>query len=91
MASKTVTIQNLRGIHVRPAMLIVKAAQGYTGSITVCRPGGIDIKLNSALALMAMALHPGDAVTVCVNGPEEQQKCTEISELIASTFDFPEA
>lgn len=88
MTSKTVIIQNQRGIHVRPAALIIKAAQGYPGSITVCRSGGIDINLNSALALMALALRPGDSVTVNVNGPDEIQKCTEIAELIASKFDF---
>ncbi|NLF92831.1 MAG: HPr family phosphocarrier protein [Oligosphaeraceae bacterium] len=90
MTSKTVTIQNPHGIHVRPATLIVKAAQGYPGTITVCRPGETEINLNSALALMALALRLGDTVTVCVNGPDEKQKCNEISELIASKFDFPD-
>ncbi len=88
MTSKTVTIQNQRGIHVRPAALIIKAAQGYPGSITLARPSEPEIKLNSALTLLALALRPGETIIIRVEGPEEQQKCAEIAEMFAGKFDF---
>lgn len=91
MTNQTVIVQNTRGIHVRPAALIVKAAQGYNGTITVCRPGCSSITLNSALSLLTLALRAGDSVSIAVNGPEETQKCTEIAEMFACKFDFPTA
>jgi len=91
VTSQTVIVQNSRGIHVRPAALIIKATQGYSGTITVNRSGYPSINLNSTLSLLTLALRAGDAVTITVSGPGEVQKCTDIAELFTCRFDFPKA
>ena len=64
------TITDPVGIHARPAGLLVKAAKGFQSTITV-EKGGKTAAATKLMALMGMGIKQGDAVTVTVEGDDE--------------------
>ena len=70
MKQFTYTITDPVGIHARPAGLLVKAAKGFQSTITV-EKGGKTAAATKLMALMGMGIKQGDAVTVTVEGDDE--------------------
>ena len=66
------TITDPVGIHARPAGLLVKAAKGFSSSITV-EKGGKTAEATKLMALMGMGIKQGDVVTVTVEGADEAE------------------
>ena len=91
MVIRKVTIQNLKGIHVRPAGLIVSSVQGYPGKITVSTSDGKQASLHSILSLLSLGLTAGEEVTLEVSGPEEEKVCLDLVVAFSSSFDFPQS
>lgn len=89
MVSAKVTIQNSRGIHVRPAGVIVASLHGYTGTIEISTMQGKRASLQSILSLLSLGLAPGDEVILEVDGPDEEKVCSDLVTLLAHKFDFP--
>jgi len=89
LVSRKVTIQNARGIHVRPAGVIVASVQGYSGTIEISTKQGKRASLQSILSLLSLGLASGDEIILAVNGPEEEKICSDLVTLLARNFDFP--
>jgi phosphocarrier protein HPr len=88
MTERTAIVVNTQGIHCRPSAAIVKEISAYPGRMEVeSEAGRCDPR--SILGLMALALGPGDRVTVRVSGPEEEAWGRRLAELLATHFDFP--
>ncbi|NMA42443.1 MAG: HPr family phosphocarrier protein [Oligosphaeraceae bacterium] len=90
MASSKVRVRNPKGIHVRPAGLIVSSIKDYEGKVEVVGREGKRASLQSVLSLLSLGLAEGDEVTVEVDGPDAEKVCEELSELFARHFDFPQ-
>ncbi len=88
MFERTATVRNAAGIHCRPSAMIIKAASQYEGQIEVSTDTG-DVDLRSMLALVALGLDEGSAVTIRVSGPDEEAFCGQLVELFERHFDFP--
>jgi phosphocarrier protein len=88
MIEMNATIQNARGIHVRPACVIYKAVENFTGQITlgVARQ---EISLTSIMDLICLGLGKGDMVRISVEGNDETGECSKLVELFETHFDFP--
>lgn len=91
MVSRKVTIQNSKGIHVRPAGLIVSSVQGYSGRIEICTSSGKRASLHSILSLLSLGLAAGEEVTLEVSGPEEELVCSDLAAMFTRKFDFPQS
>lgn len=91
MVRQKVTVQNSKGIHVRPAGMIVSSVQGYEGKIEVCASNGKRASLTSILSLLALGLGMGEEVTIEVEGSDEEKVCSELALLFAKKFDFPQS
>lgn len=81
------TIQNEHGIHCRPTALIIRSIGDYPGRIeVVCE----DRRSNprSMLGLMSLGLAKGTAITIEVDGPDEQAMAAKLKELFETHFDF---
>ena len=72
MKQFTYTITDPVGIHARPAGLLVKAARAFSSAITL-ESGGKSAGATKLMALMSMGIKQGDAVTVTVEGEDEEQ------------------
>lgn len=91
MVSRKVTIQNSKGIHVRPAGLIVSSVREYSGRIEVCTSSGKRASLHSILSLLSLGLAAGAEVTLEVNGPDEELICSDLALMFSRRFDFPQS
>jgi PTS hybrid protein len=81
VASETVELVNETGLHARPAAEFVKAAAKYEASVRV---NGVDAK--SLLAIMALALPKGAAVTIEGTGPDADDAVAALVALVRSGF-----
>ena len=88
MVTGTATIRNDAGIHVRPSGTIYSAVRGYDGSIVV-RYKDKELRALSLMGLIALGLAFGSEVELEVEGPDEQQKLEELTELFERRYDFP--
>lgn len=82
-------IRNHAGIHCRPSACIVKAVANYPGIITVSAPDG-DCDPRSIMGLIALCLEPNTAITIRVEGPDEEEQCKRLVELFETEYDFPQ-
>ena len=80
-ASATVELVNASGLHARPAAEFVKTAAKHDASVRV---NGVDAK--SLLAIMALALPKGAAVTIEASGPDARAAVDALADLVRSGF-----
>lgn len=64
MLSRHVTITAHNGVHARPVAELVRVVQAYGDAVTLRTADGVVVDLSSVLAVMDLALAPGDAVTL---------------------------
>lgn len=88
MFELTATIRNADGIHCRPSAAIIRSVAGYPGEVTIHNDRG-HCDLRSVIALMTLALLPGDRVSIRVTGPNEEEVCRQLVALFETHFDFP--
>lgn len=73
MKQFTYTITDPIGIHVRSAGLLAKAAKALDSTVTVARADGSNSAAATRLmALMGMGIKTGEAVTVTIEGGNEE-------------------
>ena len=69
------------GMHARPAGMLVKAAGNFSSKVTVSAPTGTaDGK--RLMALMRLAAKQGMALTVTVEGSDEEKAAAELKTLL---------
>ena len=66
------TVTDPLGIHARPAGLLVKAAKGLDSTITITKEDGTSAVATKLMAVMGMAIKPGNTITVTVEGGNEE-------------------
>lgn len=67
------TVTDPLGIHARPAGMLVKAAKALDSTVTVARADGSKSAAATRLmALMGMGIKTGEAVTVTIEGGNEE-------------------
>ena len=76
----TCTIADPAGLHARPAGLLVKAAREFSSSITL-ECGGRAAGATKLMALLTMGIRQGEAVTVTVEGPDEEEAAATVARL----------
>lgn len=75
MKSFSYTITDPVGIHARPAGLLVKAVKEFAGSTITIAKGDKSVNALKLMGLMQMGIKQGDAVTVSVEGGDEDAVC----------------
>lgn len=81
-------IQNEAGIHCRPTAVIIKTIGQYEGRIEIINAEGRSDP-RSMLGLMSLCLVKGTAVTIEVEGPDEERWANKLKDLFEFHFDFP--
>ena len=83
MTSKTVTISNPSGLHLRPAGVLSQLAMKFNSEIII-EAGDKKVIANSVLNVMGAGIKPGDTVTVVCTGDDEEKALAEIVAAIES-------
>lgn len=66
----TYTIKDAIGLHARPARLLCKEAAKFKSTVTLCA-GEKRVQVGRLMAMMSMGLRTGTAVTVEIEGADE--------------------
>ena len=74
------------GIHARPAGILVKELKNYTGTKVTVTKGEKSVNALKLMALMGMGIKQGDAVTVSVEGENEEEVAAKIEEFFKTYF-----
>ena len=85
MVSKSFTLTNKMGFHMRPAQVFVTAMAKYSSDITIT-VNGKDINGKSIMHIMAACMKCGSEITVSCNGADEEAMLSEASSMIESGF-----
>lgn len=71
------TIKDEKGIHARPAGLLVKEAAKLKSDITI-NVGGKSADLKRLLAVMSLGVKKGDEIEILLDGPDELAAAAEL-------------
>lgn len=89
MFRQPLTIQNPRGIHLRPTTLILAMRNRYADTtVGLIREDGTRTMIDSSLELLGMGLTAGTRLTLETNGPDELECAARLAELLQKTYDF---
>ncbi|VXB16845.1 Phosphocarrier protein HPr [Microbacterium sp. 8M] len=69
MPSRSVVIRAEGGAHARPVAELVRLSLAHQGPVGLTTAGGRSVDLGSVLAVMDLALVPGDEVVLTAEGP----------------------
>lgn len=86
MITRTFTIVNPQGFHVRPTRTFVEKATTFPCDIFVIAK---DKRMNgkSALGLMSLGLKKQDEVTLEIDGEREEEAMEELGKLLTAVYD----
>ena len=85
-AAAKVTIKNKLGLHARPAMCFVDAANGFASTVTVKRQSqSVDGK--SIMQMMMLAATKGTVLEIRAEGDDAEKAAESLKNLIDSGFD----
>lgn len=85
MVSKTFTITNKMGFHMRPANVFVTEMSKYASEINIDFSGK-KINGKSIMNIMAGCIKCGSEITVECDGPDENEMLAAAAKLIESGF-----
>jgi phosphocarrier protein len=85
MISRSVTVQNSKGLHARPATFFIQKANSYKCSIWVekedCR-----VNAKSLLGILSLGISQGTTINLIADGADEADAVAGLIELVESEF-----
>ncbi|MEG1979494.1 MAG: HPr family phosphocarrier protein [Victivallaceae bacterium] len=92
MKEKQFKVRNAAGIHCRPSSVIINTInQEYPNNTFVIYSDELpETELNGILSLISLGLQCGAVATLQVEGPDEDEACIRIADLLEYEFDFPQ-
>ncbi|WP_035769018.1 HPr family phosphocarrier protein [Butyrivibrio sp. NC2002] len=83
MVSKTITIKNEQGMHMRPASLLSQKATPFESNVKI-NFNGNSYDCKSVMFLMSACIKCGSEIELVCEGPDEEKALAELSEFIES-------
>lgn len=78
-------VKDEEGLHARPVGLLAKQAAQYQSDIFLLYKGK-KVSAKKLFSIMGLAVKCGEAVTVQIEGPDEEAACQEIQALFANNL-----
>lgn len=78
MKSFEYRINDVLGIHARPAGMLVKEAKAYADTTVTITKNGTTVKAGQLMKLMSLGVKQGDVVTVTADGANEDAAITAL-------------
>lgn len=88
MVSKTVTVVNPSGIHLRPAGVLSQTAMRFRSEVII-ECGSMRIAAKSVLNVIAAGIKCGTKINVVCSGEDEEEALEAVSEAIESGLGEP--
>lgn len=85
MIERTLRIRNRLGLHARAAARFVEAANGFRSTVRLVK-GNAKVDGKSILGLLTLAAARGTALTLLVDGPDEEEAVESLAALVRSRF-----
>jgi phosphocarrier protein HPr len=79
------TVRNEVGLHARPAVLFVQAAQRFQSDIRVVKDGA-EGNAKSFKSILALAVNKNDQVLIRAEGPDDQEALDALAQLVEENF-----
>jgi len=89
MTEKTIRIQNITGIHARPAARFVKLASQFSCEIKLIKDNLI-VDGKSILGVMSLAAEKGSKLTIKADGESERDAVEQLINLLINIFEDEE-
>jgi len=83
MVTKEVMVTNPKGLHARPATLLVRKAASFKSDIGI-EYMGKRANIKSLIGILSLGVGPNNSVNVIANGADEKLALEEIVNLIKS-------
>lgn len=83
MVTKEVMVTNPKGLHARPATLLVRKAASFKSDIGI-EYMGKKANIKSLIGILSLGVGPNNSVNVIANGADEKLALEEIVNLIKS-------
>jgi phosphotransferase system HPr (HPr) family protein len=86
--SRQVVVSNSLGLHARPAMRFVDAANGFSSSIRVLKGGAepMDVDGKSIMEMITLAAEMGTPLTIRCDGSDAEAAADKLAALFAEKF-----
>ena len=85
MPETKLTIRNKVGLHARPAVLFVQAAQGFQSDVRVIKDGK-EGNAKSFKSVLALAVNQNDEVVVRAEGADADAALAALTKLVEDNF-----
>ncbi len=85
MVSKSFTVKNKMGLHMRPASAFVTRMTEFSSDVSIMYDNK-EINGKSIMNLMAAGIRCNSDITVCCSGPDEKAMLAAAAEMIESGF-----
>ena len=82
MITKEAVINNLEGLHARPAVFFIQKANEFKSSIWIERR----VNAKSLLGVLSLGIVKGSTITLVADGADEQEAIDTLTALINSDF-----
>ena len=86
MVSKTVTVINEQGMHMRPAGVLAKAAGARKDCNITLKANDKSINAKAVMQIMSAGIKKGTVVEIVCDGADEQAVLDEIADMFESGF-----
>ncbi|ACV22351.1 HPr family phosphocarrier protein [Slackia heliotrinireducens] len=83
MVSKTVTLINPQGFHMRPAGIFAGNLAKFESSVKLVK-NGVETDAKSLMGIMAACIKCGDTIDIVADGPDEAEALACAAEAIES-------
>lgn len=83
MVSKTITLTNGSGLHMRPAGVLTQAMAPFASNVTIVADGK-EVNAKSLMAVVAAGIKCGTEIEIVCEGDDEQAALDAAVELIES-------
>lgn len=85
MVSSEVAVQNLVGLHARPATFFIQRANEFKSSIWVEKDER-RVNAKSLLGVLSLGIVKGTSISIIADGSDEEEAVKTLVELIESNF-----
>ena len=85
MITKEAVINNLEGLHARPATFFIQKANEFKSTILVEKEER-RVNAKSLLGILSLGITKGTTINLIADGPDEEEAVSALVELITSNF-----
>lgn len=86
MVSKTVSVINEQGLHMRPAGILAKTAAGYKECNITLNVNGKNVNSKAVMQIMSACIKCGSTVEIVCDGKDEQAALEELAAMFENGF-----